>query len=173
MDNSAKGSTPNPPQSASNAEPRAAARAFLERTLQRGSRPAVEIRGAAEKAGIAPAALKRARRDLGVSAEKKGFGAGGEWLLSLGALGAGSGPNGGGSPLGWGLLAAGAVAFGLAYFCIEANCGAAERGGCPQAATAGFPAPPGAEPRDCCPRWFIVALIAAGLILVILGLMRV
>ena len=171
MDNRPKRITPAPVATGADAEPRAAARQLLERALESGPRPAAEILHAAEDAGIAPGALRRAREELGVRAEKKGFGASGEWLLSLGALGAATGPEGG-SPLGWGLLAAGAVAFGLAYLCIEANRAAAGRGGCPAPAVGGFPAPPGGRPKSCCPNWFIVLLIFAAVALAILGLAR-
>lgn len=71
-------------------------------------------------------------------------------------------------------VAAGTVAsFGLAYLCIRANQLAAEQGGCPAPAIAtGFPAPPGAERKDCCPRWLIVAMIALGVGLAIWGLAK-
>ncbi len=156
-----------PPAQAS--PPRYAAAEFLERSLENGARPAAEIAQGAENAGIGPSALRRAREDLGVVAEKKGFGADGEWLLSLGAIGAAAGP-GGGSPLGWGLLAASVASLGLAYLCTEANRGAAARGGCPAPGVEGLPLPPGAGRKTCCPDWFIVLLILVGVILAILGL---
>jgi hypothetical protein len=167
MSNSAR--VPKVAAPSAQSSPPGAAAQFLERALENGPRPAAEIAQAAEKAGVAPSALKQARADLGVLAEKRGFGADGEWLLSLGAIGAAAGP-GGGSPLGWGLLAAAAASFGIAYLCIEANRAAAENGGCPAPGTAGLPAPPDAERRDCCPRWFIVLLTLAGVVLAILGL---
>lgn len=151
--------------------PHGAAHKFLEGQLAAGPRPAAQIAAAAKVAEITPSALRRAREDLGVLAEKKGFGASGEWLLSLGALNAAAGPTGG-SALGWGLLAAGVGAFGLAYLCIEANRAAAERGGCPQTATVGLAVPPGGEPKECCPRWGIALLILAGLALAIFGLTK-
>jgi hypothetical protein len=151
---------------ARSSQPQAAAN-LLERVLESGPRPAAEIARAAENAGIPPSALKQARADLGVLAEKRGFGADGQWMLSRGAA---PEPESGGPNVGWALLAASAASFGMAYLCIEANRGAAERGGCPANGPSGLPAPPGAEQNDCCPRWFIVLLVLAGAILAFLGL---
>lgn len=62
---------------------RLAARDFLRRQLQAGPRPAADVARAAARAGLSDAELRRARTDLGVRAEKTGFGAAGQWLLAL------------------------------------------------------------------------------------------
>jgi hypothetical protein len=106
---------------------------------------------------------------VGAQAEKRGFGADGEWLLSRGPA---PGPQTGGSNTGWALLAGSAAGFSLAWGCILADRSAAKRGGCPATGPGGLPAPPGAERKDCCPQWLTAALILAGVILAIFGLAK-
>lgn len=149
----------------------ARARRFLRDELSGGPVPANEITRRAEKAGITAPAIKEARADLGVRAEKQGFGAQGNWLL---ALAVGAGVSGGGDPsAGWLLLAGAGGALVLAYACIHGNYTARAEGGCgAPAITTGFPAPGGVERKDCCPEWTIVALILLALILTVLGLVK-
>jgi hypothetical protein len=98
--------------------PQADAEHFLGRALGNGPRPAADIARAAETAGIPPSALRRARAEMAVLAEKRGFGADGQWVLSRGAA---PEPESGGPNVGWALLAGSAASFGLAWGCILAN----------------------------------------------------
>ena len=57
---------------------------FLKAELEIGPRPAGEIKGAANKAGIGPFPLKRAKRELGVESHKRGMDGGWWWELPQG-----------------------------------------------------------------------------------------
>lgn len=59
------------------------ARALVARTLADGPLPSVELRKAVEDEGISPRTLKRARKELGIKAERRGFGSDGQWKVSL------------------------------------------------------------------------------------------
>jgi hypothetical protein len=54
---------------------------FLRAELEAGPRPAGEIKGAANKAGIGPWPLKRAKRELRVESSKRGMDGGWWWEL--------------------------------------------------------------------------------------------
>lgn len=55
----------------------------LRMILADGPVPVRDVRRQAEEAGVSEATLRRARRGLGVEAQKRGFGAGASWVLSL------------------------------------------------------------------------------------------
>lgn len=57
---------------------------FLRSELADGSRPAGEIKRAAEQAGVGPGALKRAKRELHVESSKVGMSGGWAWTLPEG-----------------------------------------------------------------------------------------
>jgi hypothetical protein len=59
------------------------ARMLVERTLADGPVPSVELRETVEGEGISPRTLKRARKELGVKAERRGYGSDGRWEVVL------------------------------------------------------------------------------------------
>lgn len=59
------------------------AREFLRNVLAGGRRPANDVTHEAEGLGIAKATLRRAKKALGVEAEREGFGGGGVWWWRL------------------------------------------------------------------------------------------
>jgi hypothetical protein len=65
------------------------AQSFLREALREGRRPAVEVQEEAKAAGISPRTLDRARRSMGVEAQREGeWGkrGGGRWFWSLGGI---------------------------------------------------------------------------------------
>lgn len=65
------------------ASARAEAETFLRQALREGPRPANDVLAEAHAVGISTATLRRARAEVGVHAEREGFGTGGRWLWFL------------------------------------------------------------------------------------------
>jgi len=59
------------------------AKVFLEAELSAGSVPSKDVDAGAKAAGISIASLKRAKKALGVKAERVGYGGSGVWMLTL------------------------------------------------------------------------------------------
>jgi DNA repair protein RadA/Sms len=104
------------------------AREFLESTLASLEPvPTRVVLAAARDAGIAERTLKRAKRRLGVRAQRRGFGAGSTWLWAL--------PGGGRTGAGWGDGGdGGEVADGVAGGAGGGGGGAERGGGCERSA---------------------------------------